>query len=145
MCIRDSDLFEGYKRLAMVPDELVEWLRVPDTPTALSFEKVSKRTHLDIASVNSAMAVVRANGVVDQAHVSAGGVAPVPLYLEQTSRFLEGRQGTPETARQAAELAASEISPIDDVRGSAEYRRLLLGQLVLAHCNRLFGLEEGAP
>jgi xanthine dehydrogenase small subunit len=55
---------------------------------------------------------------------------------------LEGREPTIETARAAAHAAGSEVSPITDVRGSAEYKKLLLGQLVLAHFQVLF--EVGA-
>jgi xanthine dehydrogenase small subunit len=40
-------------------------------------------------------------------------------------------------------MARSEVSPISDVRGTADYKRLLLGQLVLAHFNVLFGVESG--
>jgi xanthine dehydrogenase small subunit len=47
------------------------------------------------------------------------------------------------TAREAAAMALTEIAPISDVRGSAEYKRLLLRQLILAHFNALFGVEDG--
>jgi xanthine dehydrogenase small subunit len=80
-----------------------------------------------------------------RARISAGGVAPVPLLLERTSSYLEGKVICAETAREAARLAASETSPIGDVRGSAEYRSRILGRLVIAHFARLFpdsGCEE---
>jgi xanthine dehydrogenase small subunit len=78
-----------------------------------------------------------------EAFVSAGGVAPIPKQLENTGSYLVGREPTAETARGAAACARDEISPISDVRGSAAYKRLLLGQLVLAHFHVLFGLEKG--
>jgi len=65
------------------------------------------------------------------------------MQLPQTADYLCGREPTAETAIMAADVARSEITPISDVRGSAEYKRLLLGQLILAHFNVLFDVEEG--
>jgi xanthine dehydrogenase small subunit len=65
------------------------------------------------------------------------------MQLPQTAEYLCGRELSADTAIAAADVARSEISPISDVRGSAEYKRLLLGQLILAHFNVLFGVEEG--
>jgi xanthine dehydrogenase small subunit len=56
---------------------------------------------------------------------------------------LAGRTADADAARAAAAAARAEVAPISDVRGSAEYKRLLLGQLVLAHFNVLFNLEAG--
>ena len=62
------------------------------------------------------------------------------MQLRSTSDFLIGRVPDAETALGASELARSEVSPISDVRGSADYKRLLLGQLVLAHFHALFDI-----
>src|SRR5262249_21301550 len=78
---------------------------------------------------------------IEAAHVAAGGVAPVPLYLKETSRFLTGREVNADTVAEASEVIQSEISPISDVRGSAEYKRLLLRQLFKAHFVELFNLD----
>jgi xanthine dehydrogenase small subunit len=104
---------------------------------------VSKRTHLDIASVNTAMSVEVRDGRIQSARVAAGGVAPIPMQLRSTGEFLAGRLPNSATAFGAAEMARSEVTPISDVRGAADYKRLLLGQLVLAHFNVLFGIEGG--
>jgi xanthine dehydrogenase small subunit len=133
----------GYKSLDLEPGELVESIRFARRPgLRFNFEKVSKRTHLDIASVNSAAALVVADGVITAAGLSAGGVAPVPLALEKTEALLIGKTPDAATAWAAARCAASEVSPIDDVRGSAEYKRLLLRQLILAHFHMLFDLGD---
>ncbi|SFQ61668.1 FAD binding domain-containing protein [Hymenobacter arizonensis] len=129
------DLYLGYKKLAKTPEEQVIEISFP-TPFPrdhFNFEKVSKRTHLDIASVNSAAWLRMDGGFIQAARVSAGGVAPVPLYLARTSEFLVGCELTAETVVAANEVMQSEISPISDVRGTAEYKRLLLRQLLLAH------------
>ena len=129
------DLYLGYKKLAKAADEQVTEIHFP-TPLAgdlFHFEKVSKRTHLDIASVNSATWLRVENGVIQQARVSAGGVGPVPLLLARTSAFLIGRELTAETVIAANDVMQVEISPISDVRGTADYKRLLLRQLLWAH------------
>jgi|GEM_PF-46090 len=110
-----------------------------------NFEKASKRAALDIAAVNTAAALEAEDAPggkrVMRARISAGGVAPVPMLLERTSAFLEGKVVCAETAAEAARIAMSEVSPIGDVRGSAEYRSRILGRLVIAHFVRLFPLS----
>ena len=131
------ELYLGYKKLAKEDDELVEAIEfpVPDKSTNFNFEKVSKRTHLDIASVNSALQITLSKGgeAIERAHLSAGGVGPVPAYLKNTADDLSGKELTPETIVGAAKTLATEISPISDARGSAQYKSLLLRQLFFAH------------
>ena len=67
---------------------------------------------------------------ISECHLSAGGVSPVPLFLEKTCDFLTGRPVSAEIILQANRMMQEEISPISDVRGSAEYKRLLLRQLL---------------
>ncbi len=73
-----------------------------------------------------------------EAHLSAGGVAPIPFYLSKTSSFLEGKTITTEIVNETVKTAKSEISPISDIRGSKEYKTLLLTQLIKAHFIELF-------
>jgi xanthine dehydrogenase small subunit len=129
------NLYRGYKTLDKQPDEVVNkiWFELPGKNSYFNFEKVSKRTHLDIASVNSAIHLKMKGAVIDGAGLAAGGVAPVPLYLSKTSEFLKGKMITAELIDNTVETAQSEISPISDARGSKEYKRLLLGQLIKAH------------
>jgi len=135
-----KDLYQGYKQLDKSPDELVTAVRftVPDTNTRFHFEKVSKRTHLDIASVNTAIRLELEGDTIREAHVSAGGVAPTPKYLTNTSAFLVGKAVSNGTVRAAFQVMNDEIAPISDVRGTAEYKRLLLRQLFFAHFMELF-------
>jgi xanthine dehydrogenase small subunit len=70
--------------------------------------------------------------------VSAGGVAPIPLYLRETSAFLRGQPVNAQIIDDANEIMQAEISPISDVRGSSDYKRLLLRQLFRAHVVEMF-------
>jgi xanthine dehydrogenase small subunit len=160
------DLYLGYKQLAKNDGEFITAIRFrkPTGDFRFNFEKVCKRTYLDIATVNTAISLRCSTPVpgpgatpsflegelqkegsevvfqIEEAHVAAGGVAPVPLYLKETSAFLKGKEINPETIAQASEIIQSEISPISDVRGSADYKRLLLRQLFRAHFVELFNV-----
>ncbi len=134
------NFYLGYKNIDKEPMEIIEEIIIPKPSgnVKFNFEKVSKRTHLDIASVNSSILIETNNGTIVNAGISAGGVAPVPKYLEKTSVFLIGKEISNNVVLAASESAMDEITPIDDVRGSAEYKKLLLGQLIKAHFAELF-------
>jgi xanthine dehydrogenase small subunit len=161
-----KDLFLDYKKLDRNENEIITNIRFrkPNGDLFFNFEKISKRKYLDIATVNTAISIkadvfpgsgwvppaLSDSGdadpkndvayVISEAHVSAGGVAPIPLYLRETSAFLRGMEVNVDTISQAAGIIQSEISPISDVRGSAEYKRLLLRQLFTAHFVELFAV-----
>ncbi|MGI4740451.1 MAG: FAD binding domain-containing protein [Janthinobacterium lividum] len=130
-----AELYLGYKKLAKTADEQVTEISfsAPQQEDFFNFEKVSKRTHLDIASVNTAAWLRVENGVISAARLSAGGVGPVPLLLRRTGEYLVGRKLSAETVAGVNEVMQQEISPIGDVRGTAAYKRLLLRQLLFAH------------
>ena len=131
--------FKTYKKTELhTGEQLIEiHFSCPENPLNFSFEKVSKRTYLDIASVNSAMLIELADGSIKTIHISAGGVAAVPLYLKRTCRFLQKKIVSADLIKQAIDIAQTEISPLSDSRGSATYKRLLLKQLLIAHFLKL--------
>ena len=134
------DFYKKYKTIDKTDDEFIETISFNtfDKDTFFNFEKVSKRTNLDIATVNSAIQLTLKGDVIKQIHISAGGVGPIPLYLKETSAYLTGKELTPDTVIAAIDVAFTEISPISDVRGSKEYKALLLRQLLFAHFIELF-------
>ncbi|MHA1222204.1 MAG: FAD binding domain-containing protein [Candidatus Heimdallarchaeaceae archaeon] len=136
--IKLRDFYKGYKILDLEEGELVEWLRIRNEKRLFNFEKVAKRRYDDIASVNSAISLKMDGKRIIEGHLSAGGVAPVPKYLEESSKFLENKEISAHLIQEVKEVIDTEISPIDDVRGSAKYKRLLLKQLVVAHFVSLF-------
>jgi xanthine dehydrogenase small subunit len=135
-----KNFFKAYKQLDIKDNEYLEYIefKLPSKNSHFNFEKVCKRTHLDIASVNSAIYVELVDDQVIEIHICAGGVSPIPLFLEKTSRFLHGKRITNEMLVDALPIIQSEISPISDIRGSEDYKRLLLNQLFKAHFIKLF-------
>jgi len=134
------EFYKGYKQLDKKENECIEQIlfELPGKKDILNFEKVSKRTHLDIASVNTAIKINTDGKIIFDAGLSAGGVGPVPTFLSKTSAFLKDKKVIEEIIDEAIEIAQSEISPISDARGSEDYKRLLLSQLIKAHFITLF-------
>ncbi len=134
------NVYKGYKKLDKKPKEFISEIsfELPSANTLINFEKVSKRTHLDIASVNTAISITIEGNFIKDASLSAGGVGPTPRFLEKTSSFLKGELVSEQIIKQAIAIAQSEISPISDTRGAAAYKTLLLGQLIKAHFISLF-------
>lgn len=128
-------LYKGYKDLDKTKEEHIEqiWFELPDKNSYFNFEKVSKRTHLDIASVNTAVHLKMNGDVIENAGLSAGGVGPIPMFLAKTSAFLKGKKVGEKIIEETIEKMQTEISPISDARGTKEYKTLLLGQLIKAH------------
>lgn len=133
-------LYKGYKSLDKTADEYIEkiYFELPAATTKFNFEKVCKRTHLDIASVNAAISIDVKDGVVTNAGLSAGGVGPVPAFLEKSAAFLVGKKIDEAVIDELVAIAQTEISPISDARGTEAYKRLLLSQLIKAHFIKLF-------
>jgi len=129
------NFYKGYKIIDKESDEYVEkiWFELPAPGSLFNFEKVCKRTHLDIASVNSAVSLQIDGETIVGASLTAGGVGPLPMYLQKASMFLCGRQLSEAVVTEAVMIAMGEIVPISDARGSAAYKSLLLGQLIKAH------------
>jgi xanthine dehydrogenase small subunit len=135
-----KDFFLSYKTLDLKPGELIRSLSfpLPTEDSFFSYEKVSRRTYLDIASVNSSMYIETKDGTISEVHISAGGVGPIPLYLAITRDHLLNKKIDSRLIAEAVQIALTEISPITDARGSADYKRLLLRQLIFAHFLKLF-------
>ena len=138
-----GDFFHGYKQTELQPGERIASLRLPKAQTGhrFHFEKISKREYLDIASINSGLGIQVRDGVIDAVQLSAGGVAPIPLLMRQTAACLIGKPVNAQTVLEAVPVLEAEATPISDVRGSADYKRLGLRQLFFAHFLALFPNE----
>jgi xanthine dehydrogenase small subunit len=130
-----KDFYKGYKQLDKQKDEFIESIHFQlPARSVFNFEKVCKRTYLDIASVNAACQLhLTDDGTIEDIHLAAGGVAPFPKFLTNTVSFLKGKQPVAKVLAEAIKIMNEEITPISDARGTAAYKRLLLRQLFLAH------------
>ncbi|MDO4572204.1 MAG: xanthine dehydrogenase family protein subunit M [Clostridia bacterium] len=114
------------RRTALGPDEIVTGVRVPYDPALKGlFTKIARRKEVDLSTI---CATVARSG--DSWRLAFGAVAPTPLRLPKTEALLEGKAVTAALIDEAAALAATEVSPIDDVRASRQYRLEVVGVTV---------------
>lgn len=124
--------FTGYRETALEPGELLARVRLPRRPpTHGHFYKVSKRVLDDISTVAAAFAVdLDGGGVVTRARLAYGGVAATPVRAREAEDALVGGPWDAAAVARAGSLAARACTPMTDHRGSAAYRRAMVGRLL---------------
>ena len=127
-----KDFYLGYRNTALAPTEVVERIVLPQRAahTRLASYKISKRFEDDISAV-SLVVWVSGTDRIDEVRIGVGGVAATPVRAYKTEQALRGRPATPATLEAAAEVLHNEFSPISDMRASADYRRTVLGNLLI--------------
>jgi xanthine dehydrogenase small subunit len=133
-----TKFYVNYKKTMLKNNEIIFAVEIPIKNTLTSFEKSAKRKAVDIASVNSAISLELNNSTIHNARIAFGGVAPYPLLALKTSRFLKGKLITRKLVEQVTTIAASEIKPISDLRGSKEFRTILVRNQIIRHFFNLF-------
>ncbi|HEY8112460.1 MAG TPA: FAD binding domain-containing protein, partial [Actinomycetes bacterium] len=132
-----ADFFIGPKRHALAPDELIAAFLVPPAGGPQQFAKIGTRNAMVIAVASFGLALHPEHGTVGAA---LGSAAPTPLFAREAASFAgaelrdtrlwASRAPLPAAvAERFGELVATAASPIDDVRGSAAYRRHALAVL----------------
>jgi CO/xanthine dehydrogenase FAD-binding subunit len=128
-----SAFFTGPGQNVRRPDELLICVELPCFSDAGSaYLRQGTRRQLEIALVGAAswLRLDPSSGVVDDARIALGAVAPTPILATEAANSLLGRDPTTEALSAAAALAREEAKPIDDFRGSAAYRLELIEVLV---------------
>ncbi|HEV2250574.1 MAG TPA: xanthine dehydrogenase family protein subunit M [Candidatus Limnocylindria bacterium] len=123
-------LFVDVFQTSLEPDELVVRVELPPLPVGAraTYRKFLPTTLDDYATVSVAAVVATdERGGCTHARIALGGAGPVPLRARDAERSLAGRRLDDAAIREAAALAAAATDPIDDLRGSAEYKRAMAG------------------
>lgn len=138
-----DEFFTGYRQTVCAADELLSAVRIPLLKETQTFRlyKVSRRKDLDISTFNAAILMRRTNGAIDDIRIAFGGVGPMVLRLARTESILRGQAPTFDLFQRAGEIARDEVTPISDVRGSAEYRRTLAANILSKFWHETIGAE----
>jgi xanthine dehydrogenase small subunit len=125
------DFWTGYRQTARRPDELVLRVRIPlPAGRQVRFRKVGTRRAQAISKVVMALSWRPDAGVWRDVRLGLGSIAATPIRAVETERVLEGAAPRSETADHAASTVAGEIHPIDDVRSTADYRRVVTARVL---------------
>jgi carbon-monoxide dehydrogenase medium subunit len=121
-----EDFFLGFGKTALQPDELVTDVFVPRRGQWFqAFAKFGSRSANVIAVINMAICLRLSDHRIEEARVAYGSVAPQPLRARKVEEFLAGQLLSEDLVGALAEVVLSEVSPIDDVRGSKKYKQRL--------------------
>ena len=134
-----KDFYLGYKKIDIKNTEVLQAIEIPTERNILfSFEKTSKRKAVDISTVNSAISISINGNTIEEINIAFGGIAPTPIYLTAVNEFLTGKQITEKIVNTAANMAIQGIRPITDMRGTEQYRILLVKNHIIKHFHKLF-------
>jgi xanthine dehydrogenase small subunit len=128
-----NDFYKGYKKFDLRPGELITRVRVPlpAETDLLRLYKVSRRRDLDIATFTAAIRVRTDGYTIAGAAIAFGAVGPIVIRARKTESFLRGRPFDEDTMCAAGDVAIAEITPISDVRGTADFRYQLTRNVLL--------------
>ncbi|HLF02791.1 MAG TPA: xanthine dehydrogenase family protein subunit M [Anaerolineales bacterium] len=131
-----DEFFTGPGKTVLGVGELLVSLEAPPPDGPSLYLKLSPREHMDIAVVGMGLSIrwggsstAAPTKICESARVVLGAVAPIPLRARNAEAELTGHTLTADRIERAATLAAEEAQPIDDVRGSAWYRRRMVETL----------------
>jgi carbon-monoxide dehydrogenase medium subunit len=126
-----DEFFVGYLQTAAEPGEIVTAIEIPSGPeNARGHYLKYARVDGDFATVSIAIVLGMDGNRCSYIRFAAGAVGPTPLRVVAAEERLLGTQLSQEDVAAAGELLAAEANPVSDVRGSSEYRRLLIPRLL---------------
>ena len=119
------DFYTGVRKTVMEADELLVDIAFPALKASQkgTFIKLALRRAQAISVINVAVVIGVETATVQSASITLGAVAPTIIHAEEAETYLVGKELTEEVITEAARLAMEASHPIDDIRGSAAYRR----------------------
>ncbi len=119
------EFIQGYKKFDLKDDEIISHIRFKklDKDAKVGLYKVSQRRDLDISCVNSSFIFVADKGKIKKARIALGGVGPKTIRLSQLEKHIEGKEINEALSSEVKKMIIDEITPLSDVRGTAEFRK----------------------
>lgn len=126
-----NGFYTGYKQLDMKADEIIYKVIIPkkEPEELVKVYKVSRRKDLDISCVNAAVRLKKEGTKITDIKIAYGGVGPTVLKLPKLEKEMIGKEFNSDSFRVGSHLISNEITPMSDVRGSEEYRKLVAKNL----------------
>ena len=120
-----QDFYQGVRKTKMKPDEMLVDIAFPALTKSQkgTFIKLALRRAQAISVINVAIVLDIQASIVQSASISLGAVAPTIIHALNAEEYLTGKELTEVVIAETGKLASGDSRPIDDIRGSANYRR----------------------
>ena len=141
-----KDFYTGVRKTVMQPDEILMDIAFPALKKNQrgTFIKLALRRAQAISVINVAVVLGLEAATVQSASITLGAVAPTIVHAEEAEQYLAGKALTEEVISEAARLTMEAAHPIDDIRGSAAYRREMVRVCTARGLRSLLKGEEQA-
>jgi len=138
------DFYPGVRRTLLKPNELLREIRVPAMTGSQRglFLKLGLRRAQAISVINVALVLTFAGEQISDARITLGSLAPTIVHASTAEAYLKGKTLDAAVCEEAGRLANEDVTPIDDIRGSARYRRATLAALVAQGLQRIAAGKE---
>ena len=136
-----NSFFKGYRKLDLKEDEIIVSFHLPKKQKECteSFRKLGPRKAQAISKVMAAYRGTVQDRKIKHFAVALGSVAPTAVRLPKLEEWLKGQKLTKALLDEAEKRASEEVSPIDDIRSTANYRKWVSGRLVRFFLEELMG------
>jgi carbon-monoxide dehydrogenase medium subunit len=126
-----ENIITGPGKTSLAKDEVIEAITLParKPKSGDAYLRFTPRTEMDIAVVGVAVNLTLAKGVIASARVALGAVAPTPLLVKEAAAAIVGTKLDEEALEALAAACSAACNPIDDKRGTIEYRQQVAGVL----------------
>ena len=140
-----DDFVTGWMTTCMAEDEILTSVKMSllGQGSGSAFEEVARR-HGDFAIVGVAAVIQVDDGVVTDARIALAGAATRPIRAKTAESVVVGSLLSPATVEQAGEAAASDADPLEDLHGTAAYKRRLAAVLTRRAVARAYQRAQGA-
>ncbi len=141
-----EEFYTGVRKTQLQPDEMVVDIAFPALKNNQkgTFLKLGLRRAQAISLVNTAIVLDFESGKIRSASITLGAVAPVIIHARDAEAYLVGKELTDEVISMASGMSAEASRPIDDIRGSAAYRKAMVNVLVTRGLRSLRDGQEQA-
>jgi len=124
-----DNFWTGYRQTARQPFEFAVEFKIPAKEGKSAFKRMT-RSDQDLSKLNAAVSLDMAGNVCQGARLAMGCVAPTLVRMKKAEEIIKGKEITDAVLKDVAEAVKAEVTPIDDVRSSAWYRKDVSGVLL---------------
>lgn len=133
-----KDFFEGPGKTKLKTGQVLAYIEAEkDKPETITFyRKIGTRKALSIAKASVAFKAERTNGKINNVKVAYGSVGPTVIISTKATQSLNNKELNIESIKDASNKAFNEVTPIDDIRSTAEYRKLIIKNVLIEELNQ---------